>query len=87
MSQYDERQKWESARDKGLVRFVFINGILKFGGLLFLINFVFYNLLFTKRWIVESLIEDFLTVGVICLVSGLIFGIILWIAGGLKYGR
>jgi hypothetical protein len=81
----NKKQEWDVVRNMGLGRFVLKYGVLKFGGSLLLINFVLYNLLFRRNWVVADLIEDFITVALISLAAGLFFGVILWFAKEMRH--
>ena len=64
----------------GLVRFVLMNGAVKLGGTLFLVNFA-VDKLFRQPWTAESLIVE----GGICLIAGLLGGFIIWIINEMRY--
>jgi hypothetical protein len=69
----DQFKAWETKRNKGKLRFLFIHGILSFGLPMFFIM-AFISKPFTEGFSSETAIAHFIT----WLLAGLIFGVIMW---------
>jgi hypothetical protein len=76
-----ERDKWKSMRTKGMAHFILINGVVKMGGALFLVVSVAGNILLRRQWLAEELVSE----ATVCLIGGLVFGIVLWLINEMRY--
>jgi uncharacterized membrane protein YedE/YeeE len=77
----------EKARDvveKGALYFILFYGVIKFGGMLFLINLAI-DLVFNRKYMEAfGYIETITEMAVVCAIGGAIFGIIIWSFASLK---
>jgi hypothetical protein len=84
-------EQWEKIKSKGFIRFIIESGILKFGLLavittqigLYVIDYGF-TLDYVERLLTREHILDVLFVA---LISGVVFGLIMWIVGENEYRK
>ena len=77
-----DKVRWERARSKGFVHFLLMTGILKFGGVVFLLDILTNNVLY-RKWAFEDILET----AILSCAGGLAFGIIIWVLQELRYAR
>ena len=76
-----QRAKWERTRGKGMWRFVLLYGVLFWGGLMIITSSLY-------RMIIGTLVYDNLRITVpVFLVSGLVFGLVMWLVGEYMYRK
>ncbi|MGY0556645.1 MULTISPECIES: hypothetical protein [unclassified Lysobacter] len=76
----EQLEKWKETRQKGMLRFVLVNGVLAYGLIMFIVmTFVVHR--------------DKLSVNFICIsaivwsIGGALFGVLMWIIGERKFRK